>query len=515
MNPPGGERPYQDIVNHLLDLLEQGGRITDRRPGSVVRTLVEAFARELTETYGRIGALYRHGFIDTAEDQALDALVALLDVTRRRGSAAYGVAVFRRDPRVAGAIHIARDTLLTAVSAATDKRVQYRTAAAEILSVGRDEASVSIVADIPQDAADADAFLLGADDLRDLDVLLAVPLAGIAGVRIPEPTALRGSNESDAQLRARTKGLLAAAGGGTAAALRQAILAVPTVSAVELRDQAQDASLRPGELAVVVDGDLSRPDVLAALERAIAEAKAPGIAVRLESIDEQPLRLTLHLLPEQTQPSPDETTRLLGDTERRVRAHCDALEVGEGLVWNRLLAEILAVPGLRDLDLARSKLALLDADGTWQPQAPANLPGQAQRRLLLRAGSDGLRILLGGETPLYVRFSLGVAAAAPANRQALERSLTEAFIDALAAIAAATDPAARALRPADLFATLSAQVADLGGAPESDFALTITDAASGLRAVRGAADAPVALAPHELPVADGEPPLIRWQPAAP
>ena len=56
--------------------------ITDFNAGSVAGTLVRAFARELKFLYEQMDQAYRRAFIDIAEGEALDNVVALLEIGR-------------------------------------------------------------------------------------------------------------------------------------------------------------------------------------------------------------------------------------------------------------------------------------------------------------------------------------------------------------------------------------------------------------------------------------------------
>jgi len=71
-------------------------RLTDRNPGSVVRTLAESFAREYAVLSKQLESVYRAGFIGTAEGRDLDQVVALVGVERRTRAVARGEVVFSR-----------------------------------------------------------------------------------------------------------------------------------------------------------------------------------------------------------------------------------------------------------------------------------------------------------------------------------------------------------------------------------------------------------------------------------
>ena len=106
MIPADAVRSYQDLVVRQLEFLQQGGQLTDTSPGSIVRTLVEAFTRELVELYAQNKIVYDSGYLATAEGPSLDLLVDLLGVERIAGQSAQGVAIFVRDQRVPGTIEI-------------------------------------------------------------------------------------------------------------------------------------------------------------------------------------------------------------------------------------------------------------------------------------------------------------------------------------------------------------------------------------------------------------------------
>lgn len=70
--------------------------ITDVNPGSVVRTIIESIAVEMGFLYTQLDAVYESSFIDTAEGQALDLVVAMLGVSRKPAEHAAGDVTFGR-----------------------------------------------------------------------------------------------------------------------------------------------------------------------------------------------------------------------------------------------------------------------------------------------------------------------------------------------------------------------------------------------------------------------------------
>lgn len=394
MEPPGGKKSYEQLTVDLLQRLEAGGILTDVNPGSVVRTLTEAFARQLALAYGQLSLIYEMGFIDTAEGGALDHLVALLGQTRRTGPQAVGEARFSRDPRVAGQVIIAESTALQLVLARLPGQpISYFTRRESIMAAGQKEMTVEVYADLPVDAA-PETVLLQAGDLP-APVTLVAPVAGVGSVTIHYPTSVRGHAESDPDLRARVKGLIGAAGGGTPKALEHAALSSGLARALALRD-AQDAPpeggrpLQPGELEVVADMGES-PERQSDLRQALIAAKGPGIYLRFRQIDRLPLTLNVVLQLVGT-PGAEQRDAIRTKAEEAVRQTLEALQPGEKLRWNPIMAALLRLDGVADVNTATIT--------PWKAGEQQSLP----KVELVKQGATQLAEYPAGEFPKYARL---------------------------------------------------------------------------------------------------------------
>ena len=73
------EEGYKYYVNYYKSDVEPV--LSDRNVGSVTRTLAESFAREFAVLYQQLLLVYKSGFIDTAQKDALDQVVAILGET--------------------------------------------------------------------------------------------------------------------------------------------------------------------------------------------------------------------------------------------------------------------------------------------------------------------------------------------------------------------------------------------------------------------------------------------------
>lgn len=107
----GGERPDHNSEFTVVYRYAWPSGLTDVRPGSVVRNIVEAISREIERLYLELREAYYSGFLDTAEGRALDLVVALLGVERKPPQHATGRVTFgrRSEPegfRVEGEVHL-------------------------------------------------------------------------------------------------------------------------------------------------------------------------------------------------------------------------------------------------------------------------------------------------------------------------------------------------------------------------------------------------------------------------
>lgn len=416
MEPPGGKKSYEELTVDILRRLESGGVLTDLNPGSAVRTLVEAFARQLALAYEQLTKIYEMGFIDTAEGEALDHLVALMGQKRFTGPQAVGEASFGRDPRVVGQVVIPEGTNLQIVLArAPGAPLVYKTRREAILAAGQTSVTVEIYTDLPS-GAPPETVLLQTGDVPAVGTLTG-SIAGVSNASIRNPTSVRGQAESDADLRARVKGLILAAGGGTAKALEQVALSAGLASAITLRD-AQDAlpdggrPLVPGELEVVAEvSDGKRPD----LRRALLATKGPGILIRLRDIDILPITIGVILKLAGT-PGPEQRDALKKKADQIIRAAVEALSPGEKLRWNPIMAALLQLEGVADISFARvtdrESAATLDlitlnrvtGQLTIVPQYPATtLPKYS--RVALAEGYPAVSIELEQGRTIYISLT--------------------------------------------------------------------------------------------------------------
>ena len=113
---PFRKRGFAEIVDGLLEdaASGRGGRtvLTDAAGGSVVRTLMEVYAREMAVCYEQLELVYRSAYLDTASGAALNYVVALTGLQRRPPGHLEGQVTFSRGQPAPQDIHIPAGTLV-------------------------------------------------------------------------------------------------------------------------------------------------------------------------------------------------------------------------------------------------------------------------------------------------------------------------------------------------------------------------------------------------------------------
>ena len=265
----GGDRPDDETL-FFVDYARRDSRspLTDLMVGSVVRTIAEAIGREIATVYQQIDRAYLSAFIDTATGKSLDLVVSILGLTRKTKEAATGLVTFFREPSVAGAISIPQALPL----AVSEGPARFETAQPRTLQAGQTRI------DVPVRAAAGSGGEKGIVPAGAITVMLQ-PLAGIARITNFEPTLRAAEDESDDELRGRSRAALAALGGGTRAAVEQAIRELGA-RPVEFRDPngPADQQSAPGSFSVLVDAE---PERFAGLAAAVGDVRAAGVLATL------------------------------------------------------------------------------------------------------------------------------------------------------------------------------------------------------------------------------------------
>ena len=209
--------------------------ITDLSVGSVVRTLLETFAKEQAILYAQLNLAYDSAFVETATGTSLDRVVALLGYQRFRAGRPVGTVTFSRRAGAVGEITIPAGTPVTD---AADK-VRYETAESRLMRAGETAAEIAVRGSTDNTPpVDANAL-----------TVIQRAIAGLDAVTNERPTARATSDESDAELRARPRDALISSNKGTLGALRNGLLQLPEVRDVKIIEMPNGV---PGEVTLNV-----------------------------------------------------------------------------------------------------------------------------------------------------------------------------------------------------------------------------------------------------------------------
>lgn len=255
-----GERPDHGSVISVNYLQQNSSvQLNDLHVGSVTRTLAESIGLEIARLYAQLEVVYKSGFIDTADASALDNLVALLGIQRVQGGFPAGELEFRRAAGSQGAITIPPGTRVLDTSGS----VEYQTTHSVTLSPNQQQIRV------------------GARDLERNDfvaantlTVLAVPIAGIATVSNPAPTAINDEQESDNQLRNRAKNFLHGSERATIGAIREAI------ARQQVAAEVLESTVTPGLVEYTLHTDELSPELEQRILTAVEMVRPAGVRVQ-------------------------------------------------------------------------------------------------------------------------------------------------------------------------------------------------------------------------------------------
>lgn len=336
--------------------------LTDRNPGSVLRTLAESYARELAVLSTQLDLVHRAGFVGTAGGRDLDSVAALVGVSRRGVTHAAGEVVFRRATPASADITIVAGTL---VSTASPPLVTVETTETATLRRGTLSVAIPSRATLSGPAGVAPA--------RALSVIHR-PIFGVEEAVNPEPMGFGGGAEPDAELRSRTTRALETGGRSTVGALRGVLGNLATIREQDVFIE-EDHLAFPGVVRVTVAAEIDETTGITA-SRLLEEYRPAGIRIvhnllapttPLPSLPEDaggggdgpvqgadttgvfvPITVVATVTPGDPQLTTEQRDRLQRDAEAAVLAAADDVGVGEPLIYNRVVAALMAVPGVLD-----------------------------------------------------------------------------------------------------------------------------------------------------------------------
>ncbi|WOD39722.1 baseplate J/gp47 family protein [Nodosilinea sp. E11] len=263
---PEGRRPIAGtpLTVNYYPMQTDPVPVTDLNVGSVARTLMETFGRELAVSELNLELVYKSAFLETAEGNALDRVVALVGVTRLPTGNPVVRLRFSRQEGTVGRITIPAGTAVVSASGA-----RYLTLDSLTLEPG--ETSRDVLAGGENQGTEP----VETGELNRPEVLIA----GIVGVTNGQPAHRLSVPETDDDLRRRTRSALTGAVRGTLDAIRFGLKSLEGIKDVAIADPDTDPTLRPGEIRVEVAYSEDTPAKREEVRQRLEDLKPAGVRV--------------------------------------------------------------------------------------------------------------------------------------------------------------------------------------------------------------------------------------------
>ena len=340
----GGRRPTpgSTLTVNYYPVQTQPVPLTDLNVGSVVRTLLESVARETAVGYLHLDKVYRSAFLDTAESDSLERVVALVGVTRLPPNRPVAKVTFSRRSDSPGRITVPAGTAVTDA-----KANRYLTAADFSMEPNESSLEVLVVGDGPGTRP------VAANELNRLEIAVA----GISSVANAQAARLLGAPESDDDLRRRARGALHGAVRGTLDALKFGLLSLAGVKSVDIAEAPNGV---PGEIAISIafDADPPTPDLLAQVKERIDEFRPAGVRVIRKDAKSLTVDVNVKLTLGGTGLKPAELTPLTDGIATQIKSYLNGLTPGGTARKSKLQAIALQDPRVHD-----AKVVLQPAGG--------------------------------------------------------------------------------------------------------------------------------------------------------
>jgi uncharacterized phage protein gp47/JayE len=344
--------------------------LTDRNPGSITRTLAESFAREYAVLSMQLDAVHKAAFVETATGRDLDAVAALVGIERRGRTFAGGEVIFSRTSPAPGDIFIPAGTR---ISTADVPAVTVETTAERRLQAGGHSAAVPV-----------SALVEGPEGIAPPGTLTVLhrPILGITSVTNAEVLSF-GPPETDEALRRRAALALQAAGRGTQDAIVGALTAVEGIREQDVL-LTEDHLGFPGVVKVTIAAELDEERARRAVELIESERPAgvrflhnlPVAALAVSdpgpggggggdpeggdpgagtpppvTINENryPIAASVAITPSKADLTAAQKQELVATASEVLDAAVERAGVGEPVIYNRVVAELMAIEGVYDV----------------------------------------------------------------------------------------------------------------------------------------------------------------------
>jgi len=320
-----GNKPHNgsELTINYYPVTTEPVPLTDLNVGSVTRTLMESFSRELAMSELQMEYVYNSAFLETATGGSLDKVVTLIGMKRFASGHAVATVRFNRNPSAPGKLTIPTGTVVTDAD-----NNRYKTTIELVLEAGESSREVLVAATTPSTPE------VEANTLR-----LETLVAGVGSVGNPKPARNLSAPESDEALRNRAKGALQGVSFGTVNALKYGVLSIPGIKAVTVTEFPNDI---PGEVLLDIAYGEDTPDVRAEVNEKIRQFKPAGIRVLTAEADILEVRVSVELTLAGTGVAESGIAALRTGVESAIGDYLEKLEPGSQARRAQMASQVLA-----------------------------------------------------------------------------------------------------------------------------------------------------------------------------
>jgi len=332
-------RSLSEIENDLFTEVADHTPFTNFNLGAGIRHLLEILAKAIYDLYGLLTTVTNQSWVTTATGKWLDLKVREIGIQRRAAVKTQLRLTFRTSTPAGSDITIPIGTICKSRKDSLGNEYRFLTTETGLIEEGSSEASVLAEAELPGKAWNVAVGSI---------TRMVTKINGIASVLNEEPLVREGADsESDEALRQRailtwdTLGL-----GGTRKAYQAWSMAIPGVRAVSILD---DFPFGPGTVGVVILGEegVPSPQLLYDVQTYIDARKPLTADVRVIApvLVETTIALTI------THFADVDPVALDAAIRAKIDGFSGALELGEGLVRARLVQQVIAIPGIYNVEV--------------------------------------------------------------------------------------------------------------------------------------------------------------------
>lgn len=326
-----------EILRQALNKLTKTTGITATAPGSIARAMTEMVAEDLGDFFSILDFNMQQAVLSTASGRSLDLWGALYNLPRKTladliaQSAVIGAFYFYVDTPAPQALVIPAGTrVYTEDKTSLGRQFVYATNEEVTIGAGRLRAYAPLVNLFSETVYTAAKGTL-------TQHAYAAPNGVVVKCTNPKAIAAQKGTESDDDYRARLIAETRRRTGGTALSLRFSALAVSGVRDVVIRE----ATMGLGSVEVIVNAEdyNQSAGVTDTVRLAISKVRPPGIRVQVRQPELMRLDVDAALTVKQMTGSSEELIK--HRAKMSILRYINTLSVGEPMVYNRLVSEIL------------------------------------------------------------------------------------------------------------------------------------------------------------------------------